>query len=523
MAVGRCIFCSAILWFLVAISCLQNTSLIGESYWDVPSVCGTAFAVFSPGLQRNVYDTARNCFQPHGRRYLSTRISRYPNSEASFTLTRLVISGDIALNPGPATSDNSSTCCSVCKKQVLVNHRAIECDICCYWCHIRCGEVLLCEYRQLQATRDFHWTCPSCISILKSMPFADVSNLESSFSSCSSHDYDSSSIHYASSKTNVLLGYDEIAQRHIKNCKIAHININSLAGFKFAEVQMWLSSALFDLLIITETKLDETFPNSQFVIQGFHLLRKDRNMHGGGVIMYIRNGIIFQRMKHLETNCIGIESIAVKFKLGRSWLTIIGIYRPPSLLKTQWKSEISNLVEASSCNGQSVFILGDFNCDLLQPEKPPKDGRDLLDILDIFNFKCLINSATRVTSSTETLLDLILTNVRQRVLTTGVVNPHVSDHFLTYGILRTSLQTPRSQKVTFRSLKHYDTEAFLNDLDMVPFRTVMNVFDDIDDKLYAYESLFYTIINQHAPIKQAHVRGGQVPYLTDEWRKAIRH
>ena len=236
MAVGRCIFCSAILWFLVAISCLQNTSLIGESYWDVPSVCGTAFAVFSPGLQRNVYDTVRNCFQPHGRRYLSTRISRYPNSEASFTLTRLVISGDIALNPGPATSDNSSTCCSVCKKQVLVNHRAIECDICCYWCHIRCGEVLPREYRQLQATRDFHWTCPSCISILKSMPFADVSNLESSFSSCSSHDYDSSSIHYASSKTNVLLGYDEIAQRHIKNCKIAHININSLAGFKFAEV-----------------------------------------------------------------------------------------------------------------------------------------------------------------------------------------------------------------------------------------------------------------------------------------------
>ena len=146
-----------------------------------------------------------------------------------------------------------------------------------------------------------------------------------------------------------------------------------------------------------------------------------------------------------------------------------------------------------------------------------------MDILDIFYFKCLINSATRTTSSTETLLDLILTNVRQRVLKTGVVNPHVSDHSLTYAILRISLQAPRSQKITFCSLKNYDTEAFLNDLDMVPFRTVMNVFDDIDDKLYAFESLFHTIVNQHAPLKQAHVRGGQVPYLTDEWRKAIRH
>ena len=280
MAVGRGIFCSAILWFLVAISCLQNTSLIGESYWDVPSVCGTAFAVFSPGLQRNVYDIARNRFQPRGRRYLSTRISRYPNSEASFTLTRLVISGDIALNPGPATSDNGSTCCSVRKKQVLINHRAIECDICCYWCHIRCGENLPREYRRLQATRDFHWTCPSCISILKSMPFADVSNLESSFSSCSSHDYDSSSIHYASSKPMFYLATTKLLKGILKTAK---------------------------------------------------------------------------------------------------WL-------------------------------------GDFNCDLLQPEKPPKDGGDLLDILDILNFKCLINSATRVTSSTETLLDLILTNVRRAYL-----------------------------------------------------------------------------------------------------------
>lgn len=58
---------------------------------------------------------------------------------------------------------------------------------------------------------------------------------------------------------------------------------------------------------------------------------------------------------------------------------------------------------------------------------------------------------------------------------------------------------------------------------MVPFRTVKNVFDDIDDKRYAFESLFHTIIDQHAPLKQAHVSGSQVPYLTDEWRKAIRY
>ena len=79
-------------------------------------------------------------------------------------------------------------------------------------------------------------------------------------------------------------------------------------------------------------------------------------------------------------------------------------YRPLSLLKTQWRTEISNLLEASSSNGESVFILGDFNCNILYPDKPPGDGHDLPGILDIFGFKCLINSPTHMTLSTRLFL-----------------------------------------------------------------------------------------------------------------------
>jgi hypothetical protein len=37
------------------------------------------------------------------------------------------------------------------------------------------------------------------------------------------------------------------------------------------------------MLIIAETKLDETFPNSQFEVENDHLWRADRSSHGGGV------------------------------------------------------------------------------------------------------------------------------------------------------------------------------------------------------------------------------------------------
>jgi len=49
----------------------------------------------------------------------------------------------------------------------------------------------------------------------------------------------------------------------------------------------------------------------------------------------------------------------------------------------------------------------------------------------------------------------------------------------------------------------------------------MNVFDDVDDKLFAFESLYVDITNEHVPIKKFHVRGNQVPFMTEQWTIAI--
>ena len=57
-------------------------------------------------------------------------------------------------------------------------------------------------------------------------------------------------------------------------------------------------------------------------------------------------------------------------------------------------------------------------------------GRALLDLLDIFNLDCLITEPTRKTKTTETLLDLILTNDKKKVLKSGVVDTQLSDHSL---------------------------------------------------------------------------------------------
>ena len=38
-----------------------------------------------------------------------------------------------------------------------------------------------------------------------------------------------------------------------------------------------------------------------------------------------------------------------------------------------------------------------------------------------------------------------------------------------------------------------------------------------------FESLYLDILNEHAPQKKAHMRGNQIPFMNEQWRKAIRH
>ena len=68
---------------------------------------------------------------------------------------------------------------------------------------------------------------------------------------------------------------------------IGNLNINSLAN-KFEQLKILIQGNV-DILVVTETKLDSTFPTAQFLIDGYSKpYRWDRNRYGGGVIFMLR-------------------------------------------------------------------------------------------------------------------------------------------------------------------------------------------------------------------------------------------
>ena len=127
--------------------------------------------------------------------------------------------------------------------------------------------------------------------------------------------------------------YDEITILRVKNPKkviLGHLNINSIPN-KFTGI-MDLVKGKLDIFLISETKIDNSFPDAQFYCEGYSSPhRRDRSNGAGGLLLYINENIPSGRLKcHYAPD--DIEIICVEINLRKQKWVIIGICRPP----TRW-------------------------------------------------------------------------------------------------------------------------------------------------------------------------------------------
>ena len=83
-----------------------------------------------------------------------------------------------------------------------------------------------------------------------------------------------------------------------------------------------------DFLVVTESKLDDTYPPDQFQIEGFSKpIRLDRNRNGGGLIIFVRDGLPCKELKprklYPDLECTFFELRIRQCK----WLVVTG-YNP---------------------------------------------------------------------------------------------------------------------------------------------------------------------------------------------------
>ena len=82
----------------------------------------------------------------------------------------------------------------------------------------------------------------------------------------------------------------KIRINNVNRAAIGHITINSIRN-KFDMLSSMVKNTI-DILMVSETKLDSSFPQAQFRIEGYAPpFRYDRNCHGSGILLFIRDDI----------------------------------------------------------------------------------------------------------------------------------------------------------------------------------------------------------------------------------------
>ena len=137
----------------------------------------------------------------------------------------------------------------------------------------------------------------------------------------------------------------------------AHININSMRN-KFESLSTQVKGNI-DVLMVSKTKIDDSFSVGNFVLDGFSTpYQLDYDSNGGGIMLYIREDIPSNLLATDEKN--HTESFYVELNLRNEKWLINCSYNPDKTMICNHLDALSTYLDLHSTTYEKVLILGNF-------------------------------------------------------------------------------------------------------------------------------------------------------------------
>ena len=164
-----------------------------------------------------------------------------------------------------------------------------------------------------------------------------------------------------------------------KDCfSLFHLNIVSLSRNKDElETLLKMLGADFDIIGLTETKIIKGYtPTFDTKRRGYTSYQTPTESTHGGVFLYISDNLHSKERKYLNPILYKsklLESIFVEINNpGKKYIIVGCIYKHPSLEIEEFNDDFLQLLfEKVSSENKDVFLLGDFNTDLINSDTEP--------------------------------------------------------------------------------------------------------------------------------------------------------
>ena len=294
-----------------------------------------------------------------------------------------------------------------CSVAVKWGENALACDTCDRWFHANCIQMSSGMYETYEAATDLVWECCTCG--LKNVSTSVFDSL-----------LDSSTDSNLSPQRNN-------PKRTPSELKIMCINFQSVWGKK-EQIEQALSENNVDIVIGSETHLDKSIKDAEFLPPTYKCYRKDRDDTKGGVIIIAKKNLITEEV--IKSN--KCELIAIKVQTHKKPVIIAACYRPPKSkidVTTNICEEIISL--NSSFKNCPIWIGGDTNLPDIdwtnnaivghQYAKPINES-----FLETFD-QCCLEQIVMFPTRLENTLDIVTTN-RPTFVNNCIPHPGLSDH-----------------------------------------------------------------------------------------------
>ena len=268
-----------------------------------------------------------------------------------------------------------------------------------------------------------------------------------------------------------------------KGLKLYHLNVCSLLP-KIDELRITngISNNEASVVCFSETHLSSNIIDSDLLLNGYNLFRRDRlNKSGGGIAAYVNRDIHCINRNDFES--IHIESLWLEIiqKISSPLLLCV-LYRPPDST-VQWFENFENELVKACYYSSNIIIMGDLNIDMLK--KVPKHWEDLC---NSYSLSQMVQQPTRITSNSKTLIDHIYVTKPEHVHNVDVINISLSDH-CAIGLrwkLGTSSGFSRHVTMEYKRpkniVKHTVVPSVMHDLSTV------NHYDSVNEKLSCFNN-----------------------------------
>ncbi|RNA41804.1 Sentrin-specific protease, partial [Brachionus plicatilis] len=289
---------------------------------------------------------------------------------------------------------------------------------------------------------------------------------------------------------------------------ILHININSLIN-KGYEIQQILDQANFDLIFISETRLNPTRPTNQFLNSNYNQIfyyrpsddSKSVKEIGGGLLVYMKNGLKILRQKISSTRH---EYIYIQIIIRNQVINFIHSYKAPNYKNDEYLEKLDNLIFSLDPN-IPLFIIGDLNMDNFF-------NRDLT-FNEFLSCHSLINfiidptrTKTRYFShdmqfrTKSSQLDVILHN-GNLIKESRTIECPFSDHSFITAKLGIQAVTKETKTIFGRNLSFNNIQLIIAEIVKLDFDQ-FNMFGSVDLQWAAFKTKVHLILDNISPIKE---------------------